>query len=95
MALDFTLEALPVKSDQKNDRFGRAAILKPEQLGELFGELRTERDRFLFGICYFTASRITETLRLERSTLWERRSPFASRTQRPRPRARRRCIRRW
>ena len=69
MALDFTLEALPVKVDQKNDRFGRAAILKPEQLAELFEEFWTERDRFLFGICYFTASRITETLRLKRADI--------------------------
>ena len=64
MNIDFTLEQLPVAADGKNNRHGKAAILKPEQLGELFDELESDRDRFLFGLCYFTASRITETLTL-------------------------------
>jgi len=69
MTLDFTLEQLPVAADGKNNRSGKAAILKPEQLEKLFSELRSERDRFLFGICYFTASRITETLKLKREDI--------------------------
>lgn len=69
MLLDFTLNQLPVAVDGKNNRSGKAAILKPGQLKELFDELSTERDRFLFGICYFTASRITETLKLKREDI--------------------------
>ena len=79
MALDFTLVDLPTPSDGKNNRSGKAAILKPKQLEELFDELVNERDRFLFGICYFTASRITETLRLERADIVQQTITFHGR----------------
>jgi len=44
---------------------GQAAILSPEQLDLLFREGFTcSRDRLLFGICLYTACRISEALQL-------------------------------
>jgi integrase/recombinase XerD len=67
MALDFSLQDLKVSTDSKQARHGKAKILTPDELAALFdGELGlpTPRDRFLFGLCYFTGARIGEVLAL-------------------------------
>ena len=65
----FDLSDLPVAADAKNDRCGKAAILSPEVLSQLFQVMGSERDLALFSICYFTASRISEALALKHDAL--------------------------
>ena len=49
----------------KVNRYGRAAILTPEQISLLFTEgLTLPRDKALFGVCLYAAARITETCTL-------------------------------
>lgn len=46
---------------------GQASILSPENLRLLFTEgFECQRDRALFGICFYTACRISEALHLQR-----------------------------
>lgn len=46
---------------------GQAAILSPEKLKLLFTEgFECQRDRVLFGVCFYTACRISEALHLQR-----------------------------
>ncbi len=46
---------------------GQAAILSPENLKLLFSEgFDCQRDKALFGICFYTACRISEALHLQR-----------------------------
>lgn len=48
------------------DKHGRAKVLTPEEITELFGDngFKTTRDRALFGICLYTACRINEACSL-------------------------------
>ncbi|WP_250126568.1 site-specific integrase [Chroococcidiopsis sp. CCMEE 29] len=49
---------------------GQGKILTPEELRRLFTEgLRSPRDRALFGICLFTACRVSEALALQTSDI--------------------------
>jgi integrase/recombinase XerD len=67
MALSFSLKTVEVAPDSKNDRHGKAKIFTEAELVALFeGEdgLPTPRDRFLFGLCYFSGARISEVLSL-------------------------------
>ena len=69
MGINFSLKDLPVAADGKNNRHGKAAILTTVDLERLFQVMVSERDRALFGICYFTASRISEALQLKHDAL--------------------------
>ena len=49
----------------KVNKFGRAAILTPQQISLLFSEgFVNPRDRALFGVCLYATARITETCTL-------------------------------
>ena len=51
----------------KVNRFGRAEILTPDQINLLFSEGFTKpRDRALFGVCLYCATRINEACTLLR-----------------------------
>lgn len=67
MALSFSLKTVEVAPDSKNARHGKAKIFTEDELVSLFegGDgLPTPRERFLFGLCYFTGARISEVLGL-------------------------------
>lgn len=54
----------------KVQRYGQAAILSPEELRLLFDEgFETSRDRALFGICFYTACRISEARYLRKDDI--------------------------
>jgi integrase/recombinase XerD len=56
----------------KIDRHGRAKILTPEEIQLLFNSgLQNSRDRALFGICLYTACRITEACTLRRKDVFD------------------------
>ena len=56
----------------KIDRHGRAKILSTEELQLLFSSgLLLARDRALFGICLFTACRISEACSLRRADVFD------------------------
>jgi len=56
----------------KIDRHGRAKILTPIEIQLLFNEgLAISRDRALFGICLYTACRITEACTLRRKDVFD------------------------
>ena len=63
--LDFSLTSIAVAPDRKRNRQGKARVLNQEQLARLFEAMPSDRDRLLFGICYFTAARISEALALQ------------------------------
>jgi integrase/recombinase XerD len=65
MPLDFSLQSIAVAPDRKRMRHGKARVLREDELAQLFDALPTDRDRLVFGICYFCAARVTETLCLE------------------------------
>src|SRR5436190_18834458 len=51
---------------------GQAAILSPENLRLLFSEgFECQRDKALFGICFYTACRISEALHLQQDDVSE------------------------
>lgn len=54
------------------DKHGRAKVLTPEEITQLFGEegFTTTRDRALFGICLYTACRINEACSLRVNDVW-------------------------
>lgn len=70
----------PVTADGKSNRHGAVETLKSSQLEELFSQLKNDRDRFLFGLCYFTASRITEVLSLTTADIRDEVVTFRSTT---------------
>ena len=54
----------------KIDRHGQGKILTPVELRQLFSVgFETPRDKALFAICLFTACRISEALKLEKSCI--------------------------
>lgn len=56
----------------KIDRHGRAKILTPAEIQLLFNTgLQSSRDRALFGICLYTACRITEACSLRRKDVFD------------------------
>lgn len=56
---------------------GQAAILSPEELKLLFTEgFECQRDRALFGICFYTACRISEALHLQQDDVSDTRILF-------------------
>lgn len=56
----------------KIDRHGRAKILTPIEIQLLFNSgLQNSRDRALFGICLYTACRITEACTLRRKDVFD------------------------
>ena len=58
---------LSLNPPHKTDGTGKARVLTPEEARELFeGGFRCDRDRALFGICYFCGCRISEALQLRR-----------------------------
>jgi integrase/recombinase XerD len=61
---NFALTDVKVAADRKHDRNGKAKILDPSELSKLFEAFNCDRDRLVFGLCYFTGSRITEVLSL-------------------------------
>ncbi|MFP4132555.1 MAG: hypothetical protein ACLFTJ_00300 [Halothece sp.] len=57
----------------KIDRHGQAKILTPEEIKLLFSEgLVTPRDRALFGICLYAATRIREACSLRTADVFNR-----------------------
>ena len=55
----------------KLDRYGQGKILTPVELRQLFSiGFETPRDKALFAICLFTACRISEALKLEKSCVF-------------------------
>ena len=57
----------------KTNRYGRAEILTPNQINLLFNEgFSNPRDRALFGVCLYAATRINEACTLLRGNgyLW-------------------------
>jgi len=57
----------------KIDRYGQAKILTPEEIQLLFSEgLTTPRDRVLFGICLYGATRIREACTLRTADVYNR-----------------------
>ena len=48
---------------------GQGKILSHDELVRLFSAFNTSRDRCLFAICFFTACRISEALKLETSDI--------------------------
>jgi len=49
-----------VTQAMKINRHGRAKVLTQEEIQLVFAQLQNERDRTLFAVCLFTASRIRE-----------------------------------
>lgn len=67
MALSVSLADIQVAPDRKVDGEGKARIFTEAELVALLdgpSGLPTARDRFLFGLCYFTGARISEVLAL-------------------------------
>ena len=62
---NFSLTDVVVAADRKHDRNGKAKILDPDELSKLFESFESDRDRLVFGLCYFTGSRISEVLSLQ------------------------------
>ena len=54
----------------KVNRHGRAKVLTQEEIQLVFQELKTERDRTLFGVCLFSACRIRECCTLLTSDIY-------------------------
>lgn len=60
----------------KQDRFGHAGVLSPDQIHLLFTEgLKTSRDIALFGTCLYTACRISEACKLLTSDVIDANGP--------------------
>jgi integrase/recombinase XerD len=67
MALSMSLADVKVAPDRKVKGEGKARIFTEAELVALFDSdegLPTARDRFVFGLCYFTGARISEVLAL-------------------------------
>ncbi len=67
----------------KIDRHGRAKILTPDEIQLLFNEgfkdnAYPERDRALFGICLYTACRISEACSIKTKDVYSRKGVFAT-----------------
>jgi integrase/recombinase XerD len=62
---NFALTDVTVAADRKHHRNGKAKILDPSELSKLFEALNSDRDRLVFGLSYFTGSRIGEVLSLQ------------------------------
>ncbi len=61
---DFKLADVAVAPDRKSKRSGKARVLSPDEMVQLFDAMKSDRDRAMFGICYFCAGRIAEVLAL-------------------------------
>lgn len=60
----------------KRDRFGKAEVLKPDQIYRLFTEgFTSDRDRTLFGTCLYTACRINEACTLYTADVYGKQGP--------------------
>jgi integrase/recombinase XerD len=62
---NFALTDVKVAADRKHDRNGKAKVLDPSELSRLFEAFNCDRDRLVFGLAYFTGSRISEVLSLQ------------------------------
>lgn len=68
--LDFQITAPKSKAARKQNGSGKARVLSPHEARELFeGGFVRDRDRALFGICYFCGCRIGEALQLKRENV--------------------------
>lgn len=60
----------------KRDRFGKAEVLKPDQIHTLFTEgFTSDRDRTLFATCLYTACRINEACTLHTADVYGKQGP--------------------
>jgi integrase/recombinase XerD len=83
MALNVSLADVKVAPDRKVKGEGKARIFTEAELMTLFDSdegLPTARDRFLFGLCYFSGARISEVLALTMSDIDGNRVTYRSAT---------------
>ena len=61
------------KTDKQTKPQGQAAVISPADMERLFGEdgFQTDRDRALFGLCRFTAARISEVCQMKISDVYQ------------------------
>ncbi|MGB7415395.1 MAG: site-specific integrase [Thermosynechococcaceae cyanobacterium] len=68
--MDWEIKVPDVKAARKQNGSGKARVLSADEARELFeGGFIRDRDRALFGICYFCGCRIGEALQLKRENV--------------------------